>query len=89
MAESYAPESSVTAVARHYAIMPTQLFSWRREARLALSKERHAGFATMKLDAPVGAGTVELDFGGVIGRAGPGEQVDQLVMVLRAMQAAT
>lgn len=33
--ESYAGVASVSAVARRYALMPSQLFTWRRDARRA------------------------------------------------------
>ena len=33
--ESYAGSACVSAVARRYALMPSQLFTWRREARQA------------------------------------------------------
>ncbi len=33
VAESYAPEETVCAVARRYALSPQQLFTWRRAAR--------------------------------------------------------
>lgn len=51
VAESYAPGSSVSAVARRYAIMPSQLFAWRRGDRRALSVEPGTGFAR---PAPLG-----------------------------------
>src|SRR3712207_2490985 len=35
VAESYAPEAVVSAVARRWQIAPQQLFTWRREARAA------------------------------------------------------
>ena len=33
VAESYAPETTVSEVARRYALSPQQLFAWRRPAR--------------------------------------------------------
>ncbi len=33
VAESFAPEQSVLAVARRYGVNPNQLFAWRRELR--------------------------------------------------------
>ncbi|HYM02567.1 MAG TPA: transposase [Stellaceae bacterium] len=33
VAESYAPETTVSEVARRYALSPQQLFAWRRAAR--------------------------------------------------------
>ena len=89
VAESYAPGSSVSAVARRYAIMPTQLFSWRRDARQALRGDPEASFARITVDAPAVGGMVEVEYGGAVLRVGPGVHVDQLVTVLRALQAAT
>ena len=89
MAESYAPGSSVSAVARRYAIMPTQLFAWRRDARQALRGEPEASFARITVDAPKSGAMVEVEYGGAVVRIGPGVQVDQLVTVLRALQATT
>ena len=40
VAESYAGQSSVCDVARQHGLTPTQLFSWRRAARLRAAEER-------------------------------------------------
>lgn len=88
MAESYAPGSSVCAVARRYAIMPSQLFAWRREGRRALSVEPVTGFATITVDAPESGALVEVEYGGAVVRVGSGVQVDQLATVFRALRAA-
>jgi transposase len=89
MAESYAPGASVSAVARRYAILPTQLFTWRRDARRALGGEPAASFATIAVDAPASGGVLEMEYGGAVVRIGPGVGIDQLVTVLRALQAAS
>ena len=89
VAESYAPGASVSAVARRYAIMPTQLFSWRRDARRALSAGPTASFATITVDAPASGGVVEVAYGGAVLRISAGVDVEQLVTVLRALQATT
>lgn len=88
VAESYAPGSSVSAVARRYAIMPTQLFSWRRDARRGLSVESATGFARIAVDAPESGALVEVEYGGAVVRVGPGVQIDQLATVFRALKAA-
>lgn len=88
VAESYAPGSSVSAVARRYAIMPTQLFSWRRDARRALDEEPAASFARITVDAPGSGGMVEVEYGGAVLRVGPGVQVKQLTTVFQALRAA-
>jgi transposase len=88
VAESYAPGSSLSAVARRYAILPTQLFSWRRDARRALSVEPGTGFAAITVAGPDRVAVVEVEYGGAVVRVGPDVQVEQLATVFRALRAA-
>ena len=55
VAESYAPEAVVSAVARRWQIAPQQLFTWRREARAAspeASRGEALAFAPIVADPP-------------------------------------
>lgn len=91
VAESCAPGVSVSAVARRYAMMPSQLFAWRREGREPLGAETSQSFATVAVDAPTSGVSVEVEveYGGAVVRVGPGVHVDQLVTVFRALRVAS
>src|SRR3954465_7641697 len=55
VAESYAPGAVVSAVARRWQIAPQQLFTWRREARVANPEASGAaalGFVPIVADPP-------------------------------------
>ncbi len=78
VAESFAPELSVLAVARRHGVNPNQLYAWRRELRG--DRERapepsEAGiFASVVVTAPSSAsalgkaGTIEVVIGGTVVR---------------------
>jgi transposase len=55
--ETLAPGAVVSAVARQHALIPQQLFGWRRQAREAVSQEAGDGapmFVPAVLEAPGG-----------------------------------
>jgi transposase len=55
VAESYTPGAVVSAVARRWQIAPQQLFTWRREARVAnpeVSGAAALGFVPMRHSGP-------------------------------------
>ncbi|MEX0408768.1 transposase [Aquibium sp. LZ166] len=57
VAESYAADETVCAVARRHGLTPQQLFTWRREARKRLEAEVPPGFvpAIVVTQAPMAA----------------------------------
>ncbi len=89
VAESCVPGVSVSAVARRYAMMPSQLFAWRREGRGPLGAEPTQSFATVAVDAPASGVSVQVEYGGAVVRVGLGVHVDQLVTVFRALRVAS
>ena len=67
VAESFASSSSVSQVARRHGLTPSQLFTWRREARLQSSKANNPGFVPAVVDRPDAverSPVIELDLGG-------------------------
>lgn len=52
VAESYAGIESISAVARRHALMPSQLFTWRRQARRAAAAAVVPSSASMPLFVP-------------------------------------
>jgi transposase len=96
VAESFAADTSISAVARHYEISPQQLFTWRREARqgrLPLSGEA-AAFVPIVTgrsaggDAPPGvaAMSVEIELRGVVVRVYGRVEAAALAEVLSAVK---
>jgi transposase len=67
VAESFASSSSVSQVARRHGLTPSQLFTWRREARLQSSEADNPGFVPAVVDRPDAVQrppVIELDLGG-------------------------
>jgi transposase len=101
VAESFAAEANVAAVARRYGLRPQQVYAWRRLARggaLALPAEEPLGFVPVvaaqsqpipsAAAAPTPAGIVEIEISGAVIRAAPGVDWRHLREVLRAVKAA-
>src|SRR5579863_10489105 len=103
VAESYAPETTVSDVARRYALSPQQLFAWRRAARRSamaagasgpsfvpavVAPEPSARPARRSKRKPVrDAGIVELEIDGVTVRVGRGAETKTIGAVIRALKA--
>lgn len=52
IAESYSGMGTVCDVARRYGLAPTQLFTWRRDAKLPREGRSASTFARVVVDAP-------------------------------------
>src|SRR5712691_409526 len=96
VAESFAPGTVVSEVARRHEISPQHLFGWRkaaRDGRLALPADATATFVPVVMAAqrPVGAKpsapSIAIETAGVVVRAECGVDVDWLAAVLRAVKA--
>ncbi|HEY0419296.1 MAG TPA: transposase [Acetobacteraceae bacterium] len=95
VAESYAPGAVASAVARRWQIAPQQLFTWRREARVASLEASRGGAAFVSIVAEPPAAevaaskaVVEVVLGGAVVRVSPGVDPALLSAVLRAVRAA-
>jgi len=67
VAESFDPSTSVSQVARNHGLTPTQLFTWRREARRQSAEADDLTFVPAiveSADANVPRPVIELDIGG-------------------------
>ncbi|MGT2516635.1 IS66-like element accessory protein TnpA (plasmid) [Sphingomonas panni] len=104
MAESYAGLESVSAVARRYGLCPSQLFTWRREARKAIEAAAPA-FVPAIIEPAPGAdvparpvrprtrrarvdGMVELEIDGVAVKIGRGADADVIAAVIDALKVS-
>jgi transposase len=103
VAESYGAGASVCAVARHYGLMPSQLFAWRRLARRTLAETPvvfvPAVVETAPAEAvavakpprqvrrPSKASGIELAIGGVEVRVGADASPRAIAAVIRALKA--
>ena len=96
VAESYTRGAVVSAVARRWQIAPQQLFTWRREARVANPEASGAaalGFVPIVADPPAAevasAGAMlEVVVAGAVVRVSPGVDPALLSAVLRAVRAS-
>ena len=96
VAESYAPGAVVSAVARRWQIAPQQLFTWRREARVASPEASGAaalGFVPIVSDPPAAGvassgAVLEVALAGAVVRVSPGVDSALLSAVLRAVRAS-
>ena len=103
IAESYAGAESVCATARRHGLTPTQLFTWRREARRrAASKDEPALFVPAVIEtvehkervakrrscAPSRATAIELEIDGVVARITPGADAATIAAVIEALKAS-
>jgi len=67
VAESFDPNTSVSQVARNHGLTPTQLFTWRRDARRDSAAIDGPGFVPAiveRLDESPPRPVIELDIGG-------------------------
>ena len=96
VAESHAPGAVVSAVARRWQIAPQQLFTWRREARVASPEASGAaalGFVPIVSDPPAAevassGAVLEVALAGAVVRVSPGVDPALLSAVLRAVRAS-
>ena len=96
VAESCAPGAVVSAVARRWQIAPQQLFTWRREARVASPEASGAaalGFVPIVSDPPAAGvassgAVLEVALAGAVVRVSPGVDSALLSAVLRAVRAS-
>ncbi len=93
VAESYACDEAVSAVARRHGLTPQQLFAWRRTAQHPFVGEARApAFAPVIVDAGTasscGAPLIEIVIGAATVRVAPGIDAAALAAVLRAVKAA-
>jgi transposase len=89
VAEAMQPGASVSAIARRIGIDPSQLFTWRRNARLkaaALTTMASAGL--LSSEATGKYPTVDIIIGDAVIRAGCELDEAHLVRVIRAVRAA-
>ena len=96
VAESCAPGAVVSAVARRWQIAPQQLFTWRRQARVASPEASGAaalGFVPIVSDPPAAGvassgAVLEVALAGAVVRVSPGVDPALLSAVLRAVRAS-
>ena len=96
VAESCAPGAVVSEVARRWQIAPQQLFTWRREARVASPEASGAaalGFVPIVSDPPAAGvassgAVLEVALAGAVVRVSPGVDPGLLSVVLRAVRAS-
>lgn len=99
VAESHAGDTSASEVARRHGIVPSQLFTWRRQARagkLAVPVTDDDLFASVLLDdapgsAPTPAATVSIEpeVGGVTLRLPPDASAARIAEIVAALRAAS
>jgi transposase len=105
VSESYAGTTSVCDVARRHGLTPSQLFTWRREARLAADPPPPRLFVEAVVDpasvpepvrpraSPDGAsaqsGIIEVEIDGVMVRVGRGADARTIAAVLRALKSTS
>jgi len=92
VAESYASDDGVSAVARRHGLTPQQLFSWRRSKRSPVGDDAGGPvFAPVIVADAACPGTpplIEIVIGAATVRVGPGIDAATLAKVLRAVKAA-
>jgi transposase len=99
VAETFAADANVSAIARRYGLRPQQIYTWRRLARngvLGLPGDGEVGFVTVvatggEVKSPAApqsrSSVVEIDVFGVALRVAPGVDWRFLRDVLRAVKA--
>ncbi|QBR70519.1 hypothetical protein CU048_03635 [Beijerinckiaceae bacterium] len=90
VAESFEPGESVCSVARRHHLMSSQLFSWRKHARLKgkgeeLNENRTDAVVGQTGDPPKTASPIEIAIGTTIVRVPEGADAATLRAVLRAL----
>lgn len=101
VAESYASDASVSAIARRHGVAPSQLFAWRRDAKagkLILPGEEVASFASLLLEAEPSSrdrpredcedNRIEIAVGPVTVRLSPGTSAQRVGAIAAALAAA-
>jgi transposase len=104
LAESYAGLESVSAVARRHGLCPSQLFTWRREARKAIEEAAPVFVPAVIEPASVTAvpersvrrrsrqaradGMVELEIDGVAVKIGRGADASVIAAVIDALKVS-
>ena len=104
LAESYAGLESVSAVARRHGLCPSQLFTWRREARKAMEEAAPVFVRAVIEPASVPAvparsvrrrprharadGMVELEIDGVAVKIGRGADASVIAAVIDALKVS-
>ncbi|WP_254784410.1 transposase [Sphingomonas sp. OK281] len=104
LAESYAGLESVSAVARRHGLCPSQLFTWRREARKAMEEAAPVFVPAVIEPASVPAvparsvrrrprharadGMVELEIDGVAVKIGRGADASVIAAVIDALKVS-
>lgn len=104
LAESYAGLESVSAVARRHGLCPSQLFTWRREARKAMEEAAPVFVPAVIEPASVTAvpersvrrhsrqaradGMVELEIDGVAVKIGRGADASVIAAVIDALKVS-
>jgi transposase len=97
--QSYDGSASVCDVARQHGLTPSQLFSWRREARLPPDTLASRLFVEAVVD-PVEEreglrprtsedGVIEVAMGGIVVRVGRGAEETTITAVLRALKGVS
>jgi transposase len=100
VAESYSGVGTVCDVARRHGLAPTQLFTWRRAARMK-TPALEPTFAPVVVELPSpgtsrpvkrrrnrrGDGGIELEIDGVTVRVGRGAEARTVATVIRALKA--
>lgn len=99
VAESYAGDVSASVVARRHGIVPSQLFTWRRQARegkLALPVDDDGPFVPLLLEdaaappAPArGAGLLEIEAEGVTVRLPLDTAAARIAEIAQALRGAS
>jgi transposase len=103
VAESCAPNTTVSEVARRYALSPQPLFAWRRMARHPAPEASAPSFvpAIVTVPEPLAprpasprkrravrdAGIIELEIDGIAMRVGRGAEAKTIAAVIRALKA--
>lgn len=101
LAESYAGTSSVCDVARRHGLTPTQLFTWRRTARLHASaaSDQSPEFVPAVVEAPLPvpkeeqppvetAPLIGFDLDGASVWVCPGADAEMVRVIIRALKAS-
>jgi transposase len=84
------PGANVSAIARGAGMAPSQLFGWRRQARVARAAIRNDADRPLRFErfAAVSCALVEIVIGEVVLRAGSDIEPDHLANVIRAVRKA-
>ncbi|HEY0293105.1 MAG TPA: transposase [Hansschlegelia sp.] len=100
VAESYLGAESVCATARRHGLTPTQLFTWRREARRKTKLHEPPAFvpavietalrkepARRRKDPSKRPAAIEVEIDGVVARIGRGADAATIAAVVEALKA--